>query len=105
MLVNRPDIKKMKSKVYVRKGDFESLLDLLQDLLVFFAADERNRKTLGAETTRTTDSVQVRVCIPGQIVVDGKIDTLDIDTTTENIGGNADTLVELFEFFVAFDTM
>ena len=48
--------------------------------------------------------MQVRVGISGQVIVDGKVDTLNIDTTTENIGGDTDTLVEFLELFVALDT-
>jgi len=48
--------------------------------------------------------VEVGVGIGGKVVVDGQVDTLDINTTTEDIGGNADPLVELLEFLVALDT-
>jgi hypothetical protein len=48
--------------------------------------------------------MEVRVSIRWEIVIDGKIDSLDIDTTTKDIGGNTDTLVEFLELFVAFDT-
>jgi hypothetical protein len=88
----------------IRKSNLESLLDLLEDLLVILVADEGDRKTLGTETTSTTDTVQVGVSISGKIVVDSQVDTLDIDTTTEDVGGDTDTLVELLELLVAFDT-
>jgi hypothetical protein len=48
--------------------------------------------------------VQVGVGIGGKIVVNGKVDTLDIDTTAEDISGDTDTLVELLELLVALDT-
>lgn len=89
---------------YVRKSNLEALLDILQDLLIVFAADERDGQTLGTETTCTTDSVEVGIGISRQVVVDGQVDTLDIDTTAEDISGNANTLVEFLEFLVAFDT-
>lgn len=41
------------------KGDFETLLDRLQDGLVLGTADERDGQTLGTETTSTTDTVEV----------------------------------------------
>lgn len=91
--------------MYIREGDFEALLDVLEDLLVILIADERDGQTLGTETTGTTDAVQVGIRIGGKIVVDGQVDTLDINTTSEHIGSNADTLVELLEFLVAFDTI
>lgn len=48
--------------------------------------------------------MEVGVGISGEIVVDGEIDTLNVDTAAEDIGGDADTLVEFFELLVAFDT-
>ena len=47
--------------------------------------------------------MKVRVSIPRKIVVDGKVDTLDIDTTAEHICGDTDTLVELLELLVSLD--
>jgi hypothetical protein len=66
--------------------------------------DKRDGKTLGTETTSTTDTMKIRVGISRQVVVDSQVDTFDINTTTKDIGGNADTLVELLEFFVPADT-
>jgi hypothetical protein len=88
----------------LRQSDFESLLDSLEHLLVLLAADEGDTETLGTETTSTTDAMKVGVGIARKIVVDGKVDTLDIDTTTEDVGSDTDTLVELFELLVALDT-
>lgn len=41
----------------------------------------------------------------GHVVVDGDIDTLDVDTTAENVGADADAVDEVFEVGVAFDTV
>ena len=48
--------------------------------------------------------MKVAVGIGGEIVVDGQVDTLDIDTSAEDVSGDTDTLVEFFELFVALDT-
>jgi len=88
-----------------RNLSFESLLDLLEHQLVLISADERDTETLGTETTSTTDTMEVRICVGWQVVVDGQVDAFDIDTSTEDVGGNADTLVEFFEFLVALDTL
>jgi hypothetical protein len=48
--------------------------------------------------------MKIRVGISCKIVVDGEVDLLDIDTTTEDVSGDTDTLVELFEFLVTLDT-
>ena len=48
--------------------------------------------------------MEVRVSITGKIVVDGQVDTFNIDTTTENVRSDADSLVEFLEFLVSLDT-
>lgn len=88
----------------VRKSNFEALLNLAENFLVILAADERNGETLGTETTSTADTVKVGTSIARQIVVDGQVDTLDIDTTAKDVSGNTDTLLELLELLVAADT-
>jgi len=90
---------------YIRKSNFKALLDLLQDLLVLISGDERDGETLGTETAGTTDAVQVGVRISRQVVVDGKVDALNVDTATEDVSGNADALVELLELLVPANTM
>lgn len=82
----------------------ETLLNLLENRLVRLTANERDRQTLGSETSSTTHTMEIGVGIGREIVVDGQIDTLDIDSTTKDVSGNADALVELLEFLVALDT-
>lgn len=91
--------------MHIRKGNFEALLNILEYFLVVFAADKGDRETLCTETAGTTDTVKVGIGIGGQVVVDGKVDTFDIDTTPENVGGDTDTFVEFLELLVAFDTV
>jgi hypothetical protein len=85
--------------------DAEPLLNLSKDLLVLLGADEADRHTLGTETTGTTDTVEVAVGIGGQVVVDGQVDTLNIDTTTKDVSGDANALLEVLELLVALDTL
>jgi len=49
--------------------------------------------------------VKIRVGIGRQIVVDSQVDPLNINTTTEDVGGDADTLVELLELLIPADTV
>lgn len=91
--------------MYIRKSNLKSLLDILENLLIVIVADKGDGQTLGTETTSTTNTVKVGVSLSGQIVVDGQVDTLDIDTTTEDISSNANTLVELLKLLVALDTV
>jgi hypothetical protein len=83
----------------------EALLNRLEDGLVIGAAHERDTETLGSETTGTTHAVEVGIGLVGHVVVDGHVDALDIDTTTEDVSGDTDTRLELFELLVALDTM
>lgn len=89
---------------YLRKSNFEALLDRLEYLLVLVAANERDGKTLGTETTGTTDTVEVRIGISWEIVVDSQVDAFNVDTSSEYVSGHADSLVEFFELLVSADT-
>lgn len=91
--------------VYLRDCDLESLADSLKHCLVTIAADKGDGKTLGTETTSTANAVQVGVGITWHVVVDSQVDTLDVDTTPENVGSNTDSLVELLEFLVSANTV
>ena len=100
----------MPSVVFVLEGNLrnrhlEALLDGLQHVLVLVAAHERDGQTLGAETTSTTDAVEVRIGIGREIVVDREVDALDVDTTAEDVRGHADALVEVLELLVTTDTV
>ena len=48
--------------------------------------------------------MEIRVGIGGEIVVDGQVDALNVDTATEDIRGDANSLVKLLEFLVPTDT-
>ena len=86
------------------QGNLEPLLDHLENLLIRFTAHEADTQTLRTEATSTSNTMQVAVGIAGQVVVDGKVDALDIDTTPEDVSCNTDTLVEVFELLVTLDT-
>jgi hypothetical protein len=86
-------------------SDLEALLDGLEDLVILLGADEGDGETLGTKTASTTDAMKVGIGVLWQIVVDGQVDLLDIDTTAEDVSSNADTLVEVLELLVALDTV
>jgi hypothetical protein len=48
--------------------------------------------------------MQVAVGLGRCIIVDDNVDTLNIDTTTKDIGGHQNTLFEIFEGLVTIDT-
>lgn len=88
----------------LRQRNIEPLFNLLEHSLIVLAADKRDTKALGSKTACTTDSVQIRVGVAGQVVVDSEVDALDINAAAKDVGCNADTSLELLEFLVAFDT-
>lgn len=49
--------------------------------------------------------MEIGIGIARQIIINGEVNTLDVDSTAENIGSNTYTLVEFLEFFIAFDTI
>lgn len=49
--------------------------------------------------------MEVRVSVSGGIVVDDDVDTLDVDTTTKDVGGDEDTLLEGLELLETRNTL
>lgn len=72
--------------------------------MISLVADERYRPTTGTETTGTTNAVEISIGRIWKIVVDSQVDTLNIDTTTEHIGSDTNTLVEVLELLITLDT-
>jgi len=49
--------------------------------------------------------VEVGVGVCGHVIIDGKVDTLNVDTTAEDISCNTDTLVELLKLLVTLNAL
>lgn len=49
--------------------------------------------------------MQVGVGIAWQIVVNGQIDAINIDTAAEYVGSDTDALIELLEFLISLDAI
>jgi hypothetical protein len=47
--------------------------------------------------------MQVGVSIAWQVIVDSKVDTLDINTTTKYVGGDTDSFIELLELLITLN--
>jgi hypothetical protein len=75
----------------------------VEHLLVCVAGDKRDGEAFGAESAGTTDAMQVGEGIRGQIVVDGKVDALNVDAAAEDVGGDTDARAETLELLVALD--
>ena len=53
--------------------------------------DKVDRDTLSAESTTSTDSVDVVLLARGQVVVDNERNLLNVDTSSEQVGGDQDS--------------
>ena len=98
----------------------EACFNGLKHLLVSLGADETDGHALGAETTGTSDAMEVGVGSLGEgllvrgagilrrvrhVVVDSQVDAFNVNTTSEHVGAHTDTLVVVLERSVAFDTV
>ena len=50
------------------------------------------------------NTVQVAICVTRSVIVDDDIDSLNVDATAEDVGGDKDTLFEVLELRVTGDT-
>lgn len=61
-------------------------------------------QTLGTETTGSADSVEVRVGVGRSVVVDDDVDSLDVDTSAEDVSGDENTLLKGLELLESRNT-
>lgn len=95
-------------------------LNRLHHRLVPITAHEADSHTLGAEATGTSHTMQVRVSglserigvraarVGGgvrHVVVDGDVDALNVDAAAEDVGTDADAVLEVLEVLVALDAV
>jgi hypothetical protein len=71
-----------------------------EDLLVLGGGDERDSESLCSEPTSSTHSVQVGVSVLGHVVVDNDVDTFNVDSSSEQVGGHHDACLEFLELSV-----
>lgn len=48
--------------------------------------------------------MEVGICVVWHVVVEHDIDLLNVDASSENLGGDEDTVFELLESLVDFDS-
>jgi len=77
-------------------------LNLLQDLVVLVVTTETDSQTFGTESTGSGNSVQVSIRVFWHVVVENDVHSFDIDTSSEEIGGDQDSSLKVFEQRVSF---
>lgn len=78
---------------------------MIQDDRVFGTADECNGKALGTKPTSTAYPVEVAVSRVRHVVVEYNIDTLNVNSTSKDVGGYHNALFKVLEAFVALDAL
>ncbi len=93
--------------------DQESILDFLEDLLVVFSRGKGDCETFGAESSRTSNlgkvrnktySVEVGVRAFGHVIVNDDIDSFDVNSSSEDVSSNHDSLFEVLEDLVSLNS-
>lgn len=84
--------------------DLESGLDGLEDLAVGVRGDERDGQSSGSESSGSSDSVEVRVGVGRLVVVDDNVDSLDVDSSSKDVGADKDSLLERLELLVPLNS-
>lgn len=84
--------------------DFESLLDIFENLDILSAAHECNSETFGSESSSSSDSVKVGVWILWHIKVENNVDLFNIDTSSKDVGWDHDSVLEALEIIVSLDS-
>ena len=80
--------------------DLEPVLNLVEDLGVALVTDEGDGQTLGAESSCPGDPVEVGVRVLRHVVVEHDVDSLNVHSTTKQIGGNQNSLLEILELLI-----
>lgn len=88
----------------LRDVHVESVLHVVQSLRVCLIADERDGQSFGSESSGASNTMQVSVRVFRHVVVEDDVHTLNVHSTTEQVGGNQNTLVEVFELLVTRQT-
>ena len=89
----------------LRDVHFESVLNFVEDLGVSLVRYEGDSETLGSKPPGSGNSVEVGVGILGHVVVEDNVDSLNVHATTEEVGGDEDSLLEILELLVARESL
>ena len=83
-----------------RNVHLETALDLVQNLLIRLTRNERNGKSLSTETASTPHTMQELIRVIREVIVDDNVHSLNVNTTSKQVGGNKNASVKLLEGLV-----
>ena len=84
----------------LRDVHLEPVLDLVEDLGVALVRHEGDGETLGSKPASSGHPMKVGIRVLGHVVVEHNVDSLNVHSSTEEVGGNQDPLLEILELLV-----
>jgi len=72
--------------------------------LILVRGDKSDCETTSSETASSPHTMKIAIWSIRHIVIYDDVDSFDVDSSTENVCGDTDSLVEVFETLVASDT-
>lgn len=75
----------------------ESALDIVENIGVFLRRYERDGEALGTESASSSDSVKILISLVWHVKVDDDVDSLNIDTSSEKVGADHDSVLARLE--------
>merc|ERR1719273_1139728 len=89
----------------LRDVHLEPVLDLVEDFCIALVRHKGDGETFGSKPSSPGHSVQVGVSVLGHVVVEDNVDSLNVHATTEEVGGDKDSLLEILELLVARESL
>merc|ERR1719273_1574075 len=89
----------------LRDVHLEPVLDLVEDLCIALVGHKGDGETFGSKPSSPGHPVQVGVSVLGHVVVEDNVDSLNVHATTEEVGGDEDSLLEILELLVARESL
>ena len=80
--------------------NLESILNLVEDLRISLVGHEGDGKTLGAKSACPGNSVKVSVGVLWHIVVEDDVDSLNVHSSPEEVGGHQYSFLEILKLLV-----
>ena len=80
-----------------RNVHLEPTLHLIKHLLIGLTRNKRNSNPLRPKPARSSHTMQELIGIIREIIIDDNIDTLNVNTTSEQIGGYENPRIEILE--------
>lgn len=83
---------------------FKSALNLIKYGSVLVTWNKWNGQSLGSKSSSSTNTMKILISLVWHVEVEDDIDLLNIDTSSEEVSGNHDSILAFLEIFVHLDS-